>query len=103
MRIEMNLNRNKFEFEREQITLALHTWKEEIDLRAFGATCPMPDCGAMAVTYESSESLSGLVGSQRQYWDFVCCECGAEFSASPADLMFESVPREWLFAQVSSA
>jgi aerobic-type carbon monoxide dehydrogenase small subunit (CoxS/CutS family) len=94
----MNLNRKQFELEREQITMALRTWKEELDLRAFGATCPMADCGALAVTYESSDGLSALHNRQ-----FTCAECGAEFSAPPGDLIFESVPREWLFSQVSSA
>jgi len=94
----MNLNRKQFELEREQITMALRTWKEEIDLRAFGATCPMPDCGALAVTYESSDALSALHNCE-----FTCAECGAEFSTPPGDLIFESVPREWLFSQVSSA
>ena len=99
----MKLRPSNLELERQQVTRALRTWKDEIDLRAFGTTCPMPECGAMAVTYESSDSVSALVASERRYWEFVCSECGAEFSASPADLMFESVPREWLFAQVSSA
>jgi len=94
----MNLNRKNLELEREQITMALRTWKEEINLRAFGATCPMADCGALAVTYESPEALSAL-----HNWEFTCAECGAEFSAPLADLIFESVPREWLFSQVSSA
>jgi hypothetical protein len=98
MRIEMNLTRKNYELEREQITLALRTWKEEINLRAFGATCPMPHCGALAVTYESSDALS-----TQHEWEFVCPECGAEFSAPPGDLIFESIPREWLFSQVSSA
>jgi len=99
----MKLNRSKLEMEREEITLALRSWKEEVDLRAFGATCPMPHCGALAVTYESSDCLSALVGSDARNWEFVCAECGAEFSAPPGDLIFESVPREWLFSQVSSA
>ena len=99
----MDLNRKPFELEREQITVALRRWKEEVNLRAFGATCPMPDCGALAITYETSDTISALVRPDARNWEFVCADCGAEFSAPPADLMFESVPREWLFAEVSSA
>jgi hypothetical protein len=58
----------------------------------------MPHCGTLAVTYESSDALSAM-----NEWEFVCPECGAEFSAPPGDLIFESIPREWLFSQVSSA
>ena len=53
----MKTNHSELGVGREQIALALHAWKEEVGLRAFGATCPMPNCGALAVTYESTDSL----------------------------------------------
>ncbi len=59
----MTRNRSKLDLDREQITLALREWKEEVNLRAFGATCPMPHCGALAVTYECSDNLSGMLQS----------------------------------------
>jgi hypothetical protein len=99
----MKLNRSELNFEREQVALALREWKEEVDLRAFGATCPMPHCGALAVTYEAPGSLKEVVGSGAATWEFVCVECGAEFTAPTADLLFQSVPREWLFSQVCCA
>jgi len=99
----MKLNRSKTNLDREQIALALRAWKEEVDLRGFGATCPMPHCGALAVTYESLDSVRKMVRSDAGMWEFVCPECSAEFSAPPGDLLFESVPREWLFSQVCSA
>lgn len=93
----MKLNRSNLSLDREQVALAL------IDLRAFGATCPMPHCGALAVTYEASDSLREIIGSGLASWEFVCAECGAEFTAAREDLLFEAVPREWLFSQVCYA
>lgn len=98
----MKLNRNESSRDREQISLALREWKEDVDVRAFGATCPMPNCGALAVTYASSRSVNESYGAVAN-WDFVCAECGAEFSAPRGDLLFQSVPREWLFSEICSA
>lgn len=99
----MKLNRSNLSLDREQVALALRGWREEVDLRAFGATCPMPHCGALAVTYEASDSLRKIIGSGLATWEFVCAECGAEFTAAGQDLLFEAVPREWLFSQVCYA
>jgi hypothetical protein len=101
--MKMKLNPGKSNLDREQIALALREWKEDVDLRAFGATCPMPNCGALAVTYESSMSLNEIYRSVGANWDFVCAECGAEFTAPREDLLFQAVPREWLFSQVCHA
>ena len=99
----MKMNRSQSSRDREQIALALREWKEDVNLRAFGTTCPMPGCGALAVTYESEKPLDQIFGSAGADFEFVCSECGAEFTAPDGDLLFQSVPREWLFAQVCSA
>lgn len=97
----MKLNYSSSKLDREQFALALSEWREEVDLRAFGATCPMPHCGALAVTYEPQDSIREItVGGS---WEFVCSECGAEFIAACQDLVFQSVPREWLLSQVCYA
>jgi len=87
---------------REEVLAMLHKWKKEVDLRATGTTCPMPRCGALVITYEPADSLSAITGAAATR-DFVCSECGTEFSATPSDLLFQSVPREWLFSEVSHA
>jgi hypothetical protein len=99
----MKIDRRQSSLDREQVAFALHEWREEVDLRAFGATCPMPHCGALVVTYESSDSLREIIRSDGATWDFVCSECGAEFTAPRRDLLFQSVPREWLFSQICHA
>jgi len=87
---------------REEVIALLHDWKKEVDLRATGAACPMPKCGALVITYETANSLNAITGAAGTR-DFVCSECGTEFSASQDDLLFQSVPRKWLFAEVSHA
>jgi len=98
MRNGTKLDHSNSKLDREQRTLALREWREQVDLRAFGATCPMPQCGALAVTYEPLNSVREISGMAS--WEFVCGDCGAEFSAACQDLVFQSVPREWLFSQV---
>jgi hypothetical protein len=97
----MKLNRSNPDLNREQIALALRGWREEVDLRAFGATCPMPHCGAVAITYEASDSVRQIIDADS--WEFVCAECGTEFTANRSGLLFQSVPREWLLSEVCYA
>ena len=99
----MKMNHSELDLDRRQIALALHGWGEEVGLRAFGATCPMPGCGALVVTYETADGLNEITRSRGRAWEFVCAECGAEFTVPRADLLFQSVPREWLFSQVCQA
>ena len=88
---------------RSLIELAQSQWKEDVDLHAAGATCPMPGCGALSISYEASGSLGELRRELTADWEFVCSECGTEFSAPKADLLFQAIPRDWLFSQVCRA
>lgn len=99
----MRMNHNHLALERKQIALALREWGEEVGLRAFGATCPMAGCDALVVTYEPADSLTEVSQVRGAAWEFVCAECGAEFTVPRADLLFQAVPREWLFSQVCQA
>jgi hypothetical protein len=99
----MNMNRKQLSLERLETELVLRAWNEETPLRAYGATCPMPRCEALAVTYEPADSVNSVVGSSSGCWEFVCSQCGAEFMATKEDLLFQAVPREWLFSQLCHA
>ncbi len=88
---------------RREVDMLLREWKEEVELRAAGATCPMPKCGALAISYEPVDSLREVVRQASDRWEFVCPECETEFTAPRADLVFREVPREWLFAEVCHA
>ncbi len=88
---------------RQEVELMLRDWKEEVDLKAAGATCPMPNCGALAISYEPSDSISEVVRLASDRWDFVCPECAAEFTSPSSDLLFQAVPRQWLLSDVCHA
>ena len=67
---------------------------------ASGAICPMPDCGVLVVAFRvSSVVRSGHVG----LWEFACARCGMEFVVPEGELVFQSVPRSWLMAEVQVA
>lgn len=88
---------------KELMDLALSQWKEEVDLQAAGTTCPMPGCGALAISYEPADSLKEDRRASTANWDFVCSECGTEFTAPRSDLLFQAIPRDWLFSQICRA
>jgi len=88
---------------RQEVAEMLRDWKEEVDLRAAGAICPMPNCGALVISYEPGDGGNEVQRKSAANWDFVCSECGTEFSAPAGDLLFHSVPREWLYSGVCRA
>ena len=77
-----------------------HDWDERDDEVAAGANCPMPHCGAMVVSYRPSDSIGR---EQAEPWEFTCPRCGIDFTVSDADLIFQSVPKDWLLAKVHIA
>jgi hypothetical protein len=68
-------------------------------LLAAGSSCPMPDCGALAVSYRPAGEDSATAG----LWEFTCPHCGFEFAAFDEDLLFRSVQEEWFRAGIHSA
>lgn len=78
-------------------------WKPQADITAAGAICPIPGCGTLVVTYEPAESIYAITRRRRPSREFICSGCGAEFTAPEKDLVFESVPRDWLLAEICHA
>jgi len=77
--------------------------EEGDSLVAAGVVCPVPKCGSLVITYDPADSINAVTKRRVAVWDFVCPVCGFEFEASSDDLIFQSVPRHWLFAEVSHA
>lgn len=75
----------------------LHEWDESDDEVVAGATCPTSDCGALVLAYRSSDCGRRLNAAP---WEFTCPRCGIDFAVSEADLIFHSVPKDWLLAKV---
>jgi len=67
------------------------------------ANCPVPDCGAFAISYKSFECIDGATCTYLLGWEFACPRCGAEFVPPRDELMFQSVPKGWLLANISHA
>lgn len=74
-------------------------WDEHDDVAA-GSSCPMPDCGALAVAYRSKD---GVARDHSGPWEFTCPRCGTDFAVPEDELIFQSVPKEWLLARVQAA
>ena len=87
----------------ELMDLPVGQWNGDVEVRAAGAICPMPNCGALAISYEAADSLNVYRRAVTANWDFVCSECGIEFMAPKGDLLFQSIPRDWLLSQVCRA
>jgi hypothetical protein len=75
-------------------------WDEHDDVVAAVSICPMPDCGALAVAYGSTD---GVGRDHSEPWEFTCPRCGIDFAIPQDELLFQSVPKEWLLARVQAA
>jgi hypothetical protein len=77
-------------------------WKQA-EVRACGAVCPVPGCGALVIAYRPADSINELLWRNGAPCEFVCDQCGLEFTASGNDLVFQSIPRDWLLSGVCRA
>jgi hypothetical protein len=73
---------------------------ERDDEAAAGAICPMPDCRALVVAFRGTSIVNhDHIGP----WEFACGRCGIEFVVPEDELVFQSVPKDWLLARVTVA
>lgn len=79
----------------------LDGWDERDGVVAAGSICPVPDCGALVVSYRPPERKGPH--NARSWCEFTCLHCGIDFSVPEDELIFQSVPKEWLFARVQVA
>jgi hypothetical protein len=68
-----------------------------------GASCPMPACGTITISYKSVACPDGEARTNFLGWEFACPRCGTEFVPSRDELIFQSVPKNWLLASISHA
>ena len=71
------------------------------ELVAAGSICPVPDCGALVISYRPPDR-AGRVNA-RSWCQFTCSRCGIDFNVSEDELIFQSVPKESLLARVQAA
>jgi hypothetical protein len=77
----------------------LRQWEacEEV---AAGAICPMPDCGELVIALKPTSADEHGLGKP---WEFTCPRCELEFTVPEDELMFQSVPKEWVLARIQAA
>jgi len=72
-----------------------HEWEQRDDIVAAASSCPAPDCSSLVIEYRA-------VGSVRpghpEDWGFTCSRCGIEFTVAQGEIIFQSVPKQWLSA-----
>ena len=76
-------------------------WDERGEVVAAGSICPIPDCGALVVSYRPSDRTGR--DNARSWREFTCPRCGIDFTVPEDELIFQSVPKEWLLARVQAA
>ena len=77
-----------------------HDWEERDDIIAAASRCPVPDCGSLVVEYRAANNVRP---SHPEDWDFTCSRCGIEFTVAQGELIFQSVPKQWLWANTHVA
>lgn len=77
-----------------------HERGERDDEVAAGAICPMPDCGSLVVAFGGTSVVSH---DPIEPWKFACGRCGIEFVVAEDELVFQSVPKDWLMASATVA
>jgi hypothetical protein len=68
-------------------------WEQRDDIVAAASSCPMPECSSLVIEYRSTGSIRA---GHLEDWVFTCSRCGAEFTVGQGELIFQSVPTQWL-------
>jgi hypothetical protein len=79
----------------------LGDWDERDEVVAAGSICPIPDCSALVVAYRPPDRAGR--DHARPWCEFTCPRCGTDFTVPDDELIFQSVPKEWLLARVQAA
>lgn len=75
----------------------LQDWEQRDDIVAAASSCPMPDCSSLVIEYRTAGSVRP---GHPEEWDFTCSRCGIEFTVAQGELIFQSVPKQWLSANI---
>ena len=79
----------------------LDDWDERDEVVAAGSICPVPDCVALVISYRPPDRTGRI--NATSWCEFTCPRCRIDFSVSEDELIFQSVPKEWLLARVQAA
>jgi hypothetical protein len=79
----------------------LDNWDERDEVVAAGSICPVADCGALVISYRPPYRAGH--DNAKSWCEFACTRCGTDFTVPEDELIFQSVPKEWLLARVQAA
>jgi hypothetical protein len=79
----------------------LDDWDERDEVVAAGSICPVPDCGALVISYRPPDRTGR--DNAKSWCEFTCPRCGIDFTVPEEELIFQSVPKVWLLARVQAA
>ena len=77
-----------------------HDWEQHDDIVAAASSCPVPDCSSLVIDYRPAASVRP---GHPEDWEFTCSRCGMEFTVPQGELIFQSVPKQWLSANAHAA
>jgi hypothetical protein len=72
-------------------------FKHRDDIVAAASSCPIPDCSSLVIDYRPAGSVRP---GHPEDWEFTCSRCGMEFTVTQGELIFQSVPKQWLLADI---
>jgi hypothetical protein len=72
-----------------------HVSEQHDDIVAAASTCPMADCSFLVIEYRATTTIRP---GHPEDWEFTCSRCGIEFTVAHGELIFQSVPKQWLSA-----
>jgi hypothetical protein len=76
----------------------MQDYADELDeIIAAASICPL--CDTLVFAYRSRY----LKGHDSDRWEFICRLCDAGFDVPESELAFQSLPEEWLSAEVCAA
>jgi hypothetical protein len=62
---------------------------------AAASSCPALDCGSLVIEYRTTDSVQ--LG-HLEALEFTCSRCGTAFTVPLGELIFQSIPKQWLLA-----
>jgi hypothetical protein len=72
-----------------------HDCGQRDDIIAAASSCPMPACRSLVIEYRAA---GGVRPGHPEDWEFTCSRCGTAFTVAQGELLFQSLPEQWLLA-----
>jgi hypothetical protein len=74
-----------------------HILEQHDNVVAAVSSCPVPDCSSLVIEYRAATTIRP---GHPEDWEFTCSRCGIQFTVAHGELIFQSVPKQWLSANV---